>query len=84
MDPQDNPQTPPSDLTPDNPTSPESSADSSAEDDPLAALDLGIAEATPIEAADDGDTLPTEAVEDELEGEEADDEAEGDEGETDE
>ena len=42
----------------------------------------GIAEATPIEAADDGDTLPNDAVEDELEGEEADDE--GDEAETEE
>ena len=39
----------------------------------------GIAEATPIEAADDGDTLPTDAIEDELEGEETDDEAEGEE-----
>ncbi len=45
----------------------------------------GIAEATPIEAADDGDTLPNEAVEDELEGEESDDDGDdGDEVETEE
>ena len=43
----------------------------------------GIAEATPIEAADDGDTIPNESLEDELEGEEDEggDEDAGDEGE---
>ena len=43
----------------------------------------GIAEAMPIEAADDGDTIPNEALEDELEGEGEGDDDNGDNGEHD-